>query len=166
MRCLRTKHVLERFQEHEPGADWSDVLRAVRYGLPIEPRETQMLIERPYFLQLDRHILSADFRGIFVLKNKEVLVTYLRLSEANQAKARDWFGSFMEIEIALVSGSPRANAHTLEQWLASGMYYDEHRHFDKAATCYRMMLELDPNNEVALTCLRGSNRTGLGFSSA
>lgn len=88
-----TRHTLDRFREHHPGATWDEVRSHVRYGLEADKEVIREMLCREYAKTSDTYVLAPDRHGVFIISNsrdgRQTVVTYLRLSEWHHAWALD-----------------------------------------------------------------------------
>lgn len=97
-----TRHALERFQQHFPGAGFRFMLFDIKDGFAIDSQMAALLTGRrpPRAQSKSQYILSSRKQGIHVLepsqadKMKNVVVTYLRLPlEQQQFAEEQWIAA-------------------------------------------------------------------------
>lgn len=96
-------HAIERYREHEPNATRDDVLRAIRYGVEIDPGVAVSMVGRNRVQDGNRYVLAPSFRGIFAIATNirpEKVATYLRFEATQEEFARKHYTA----EMALVNG--------------------------------------------------------------
>ena len=86
-----SQHAIERYREHEPNASRDDVLRAIRYGVEIDPGVAVAMVGRNRVQDGNRYVLAPSFRGIFAIATNirpETVATYLRFEATQEDFAR------------------------------------------------------------------------------
>jgi hypothetical protein len=84
-------HALDRYREHYPAADFTDMEAAYLYDAQdIDPGLVSAILQRRGRTPNDTYRLSSDCRGIFVVHHQErfelpTLITYIRLQPSQQA---------------------------------------------------------------------------------
>ncbi len=76
-----TDHAVERFREHHPEADESDVLVAHHEGQPLPTQLALALMARkPSATQPgDSYVATSDCRGLLIVERSNLIRTYIRL---------------------------------------------------------------------------------------
>lgn len=90
-----TSHAQERAHEHYPNMGVRGILTLLRRSIEVEGGTIAPLLGRSLEAVRDRYFLTADRRGILVVKAADrpgwapwVLITYLRFGETQAATAK------------------------------------------------------------------------------
>lgn len=76
-------HALDRYREHHPESEGSDLLLAAKWGETIPPELVQALCGRRNLDLTSNYIVTPDKKGIFVVNVEAgLIITYLRLGDA------------------------------------------------------------------------------------
>lgn len=91
MRAALSKHCLDRYRIHHPDASRQDVVDALYASTNIPPEIASSLVGRRPRETKDQFFLAPDCRGIFVVPEHNVVVTYLRLGlDAHRIAVKHW----------------------------------------------------------------------------
>lgn len=86
-----TRHAVDRYRLHHPGADWRDVLDGWDRGTDLEPETASALAGRAWSRRGSWYRLTSNRRGLLVVTRScrrdgapFILKTYLRFLESQQ----------------------------------------------------------------------------------